>query len=321
MTNDKNKINELVTDEGLPVEIDTVTMHAGPLRPKSKMRDSASNEAASSRDLLRTDLNRVTERLHELQKSLAAERDANSRIRQDLKRLELTHAEEIRTVRFELGEAQETVAQHELVTEQLASDLVDTRSFKDELENMLTRSEAKNSSRIDQLEDENKKLHREASESRGKIEAKSDAIDRLLAELTKKSQRVDSIEEVGNGTRKIDDRVSPMSDDQPRSGHDRLTRVLIASVDNQELRFPLFKDRLTIGRTKQNDIQLNAAYVSRRHAVVVTDHQSTRVIDWGSKNGVFVNSKRITEHFLKSGDMVTIGTANFRYEERPKRSA
>jgi pSer/pThr/pTyr-binding forkhead associated (FHA) protein len=44
------------------------------------------------------------------------------------------------------------------------------------------------------------------------------------------------------------------------------------------------------------------------------------VIDWGSKNGVFVNSKRVTEHFLENGDTVTIGTADFRYEERPKRS-
>jgi hypothetical protein len=303
MTNDKNEINKLVTgDENLPAQVQTVTMLAHPLRPKSKLRDSTSNEAESSQEYLRTDLNRVTEQLHELQNSLAAERDANLKIHQDLKRLQIAHTEEIRTVRFELGEAQETVAQHELVTEQLASDLVDTRSFKDELENMLTRSEAKN-----------EKLHREVSESRGKIEAKGDAIDCLLAELSKKSEQIDFVGETGD--------VAARSHDLPSLERDRLTRVLIASIDDQELRFPLFKDRLTIGRTKQNDIQIDASYVSRRHAVVVTDHQCTRVVDWGSKNGVFVNSKRITEHFLKSGDMVTIGTASFRYEERPKRSA
>ena len=90
-------------------------------------------------------------------------------------------------------------------------------------------------------------------------------------------------------------------------------------VDGQELRFPLFKDRLTIGRTEQNDIQLKATCVSRRHAVIVTDRDTTRVIDWGSKNGVYVNSDRITEHFLKNGDAVRIGTADFRYEAFPKR--
>jgi len=314
MTNDKNEINKLVTgDENLPAQVQTATMLAHPLRPISKLRNSASNEAESSQEYLRTDLNLVTEQLHELQNSLATERDANLRIRQDLKRLQIAHTEEIRTVRFELGEAQETVAQHELVTEQLASDLVDTRSFKDELENMLTRSEAKNRSRIDQLQDQNRELHREVSESRGKIEAKGDAIDCLLAELSKKSEKIDFVGETEN--------VAARSHDLPSLERDRLTRVLIASIDDQELRFPLFKDRLTIGRTKQNDIQIDASYVSRRHAVVVTDHQCTRVVDWGSKNGVFVNSKRITEHFLKSGDMVTIGTASFRYEERPKRSA
>ncbi len=83
----------------------------------------------------------------------------------------------------------------------------------------------------------------------------------------------------------------------------------------------MFKDRLTIGRTEQNDIQLKAPYISRRHAVIVTEGDITRVVDWGSKNGVFVNSRRINEHFLKNGDIVAIGTAKFRYEERPKRDA
>ena len=51
------------------------------------------------------------------------------------------------------------------------------------------------------------------------------------------------------------------------------------------------------------------------------DGDATRVIDWGSKNGVFVDGERVTEHFLRNGDTVTIGTAEFRYEERPKRDA
>ena len=92
-------------------------------------------------------------------------------------------------------------------------------------------------------------------------------------------------------------------------------------MDDQELRFPLFKDRLTIGRTKDNDIQLRAGYVSRRHAVIQTDGDKTRIIDWGSKNGVHVNSTMVSEHFLHHGDIVMIGNARFRYEERKKRDA
>jgi pSer/pThr/pTyr-binding forkhead associated (FHA) protein len=95
--------------------------------------------------------------------------------------------------------------------------------------------------------------------------------------------------------------------------------VLVGKIGDKLLRFPLFKDRLTIGRAADNDIQLNASYISRRHAVVQTDGETTRIIDWGSKNGVYVNSARITEHFLKDGDIVSIGRAHFRYDERPKR--
>jgi len=106
-----------------------------------------------------------------------------------------------------------------------------------------------------------------------------------------------------------------------RDDRDRVSRLLVGIADGKEVRFPLFKDRLTIGRTSDNDIQLKAPYISRRHAVVVSDPEAARIVDWGSKNGVYVNSSRVTEHFLESGDVVTIGTSEFRYEERPKPEA
>ena len=154
-----------------------------------------------------------------------------------------------------------------------------------------------------------------------KLETKNEAINCLLEELAKKSQQIDSIAEIEDVIHEIDDRMSERIGERAHRDRDRLSRVLIGSIDGQELRFPLFKDRLTIGRTEQNDIQLKASYVSRRHAVIVTDREKTRVIDWGSKNGVFVNSDRVTEHFLRNGDSVRIGTAEFRYEERPKRDS
>ena len=222
-------------------------------------------------------------------------------------------------MRFELGEAQETVAQQELVAEQLANNLVETRGYRSELEQML--SEAENSSRqhIEELEKKNAKLAAELRDRDVKLASKNEAINSLLTELAKKTQQIESIVEIEDVIQEIDGRMSARIEGQSAPERDRVTRLLIGTLEGQELRFPLFKDRLTIGRTEQNDIQLNAPYVSRRHAVVVTDHATTRVIDWGSKNGVFVNGDRVTEHFLENGDIVTIGTAEFRYEERPKR--
>jgi chromosome segregation ATPase len=311
--------SELLVKE-LRAQIERTETYTDSLRQQLQSRTSVANEAVHTRDHLHSELNRVTEQLQDTKSTLSEERSSNSALERELERLGIVHAEEIRTVRFELGEAQETMAQNELVAKQLASDLVDTRSFKDELENMLNQSESEKKSRIEQLERENRKLRREIDENLNKLETRGDAIDCLIAELAKKAQQIDSIGEIEGVIHNIDDRMSASIDDRPTTERDRVTRVLIGSIDDQELRFPLFKDRLTIGRTEQNDIQLKASYVSRRHAVIVTDHEKTRVIDWGSKNGVFVNSKRVTEHFLKNGDTVTIGTADFRYEERPKRS-
>jgi chromosome segregation ATPase len=309
----KNTISELRE------QIARTESYADSLRQKLQDKDADTSDAEDTREFLQLSVAQATEKIAGLSAELSTEKAENKILKQELDGIKDAHEEEIRMIRFELGEAQETVAQHELVTEQLASDLVDTRSFKDELEKMLSQTEEENQLRIAQLEKDNRRLQGQAADNEQKLQTKSEAINCLLAELAKKSQQIESIGEIEDVIQDIDNRMSERIDDHAVKEKDRVTRVLIGTVDGQELRFPLFKNRLTIGRTEQNDIQLDATYVSRRHAVIVTDQDATRVIDWGSKNGVMVNSNRITEHFLKNGDTVTIGTADFRYEERPKR--
>jgi len=234
------------------------------------------------------------------------------------------HEEELRTLRFELTEAAETVAQQELINEQLAADLVDTRGFKSQLEHMLTSSEDHSQARISQLEAELDQLKKANSDYEAELAAKNEAITELLEQISGKARQDDSIRELEAAIEQLDECMSERLRERPLpvlGDKDRMSRVLIGRIGDQELRFPLFKKRLTIGRTQQNDIQLQAPHISRRHAVVMTEGEVTRVIDWGSKNGVYVNSNRVTEHFLASGDVVTIGDAKFRYEERPKRDS
>ncbi len=234
------------------------------------------------------------------------------------------HEQELRNLRFELTEAAETVAQQELINEQLAADLVDTRGFKSQLEHMLTSSEQHSQTRISQLEAELAQLRKANADYDAELAAKNEAVNELLEQISGKVRQDDSIRELEAAIEELDERMSERLQEIPLPGagdRDRMSRVLIGKVGEQELRFPLFKKRLTIGRAQQNDIQLQAPHISRRHAVVMTEGEVTRVIDWGSKNGVYVNSKRVTEHFLASGDIVTIGDARFRYEERPKRDS
>ena len=283
------------------------------------------SEVSKERDYL----SRALDRAHETEKELAhqsaeitEQRDALDTL---LAGIRDKHAEEIRMLRFELGEAQDTVAQTEALNSQLASDLFDTQGFREDLERMLTNNDEQARCRIEELEAELARASGVARDLQEKLDQRSNAIYALMAELARKSQQLESIEGIGDVISDLDDRfVEEFREDENNavpSGRPagRVTRVLLGKAGDKLLRFPLFKDKLTIGRTADNDIQLNAPYVSRRHAVVTTDGESTRVIDWGSKNGVFVNSSRVKEHFLKNGDIVTIGNANFRYDERHKR--
>ena len=65
-----------------------------------------------------------------------------------------------------------------------------------------------------------------------------------------------------------------------------------------------------IGRTKSNDIALPNPRVSRRHAVIQSQSSSASLIliDMGSRNGVFLNGKRISQPTpLRNRDRIGIG--------------
>ena len=66
----------------------------------------------------------------------------------------------------------------------------------------------------------------------------------------------------------------------------------------------------TIGRTEGNDVTLHNPRVSRRHAVIQSQSSNTTfiLIDMGSRNGVFLNGKRISQPTsLRHRDRIGIG--------------
>lgn len=64
---------------------------------------------------------------------------------------------------------------------------------------------------------------------------------------------------------------------------------------------------LKIGRAEENDIVLDDDGVSRFHASLIMDNGTLWLRDAGSRNGVFVNDQRVTDHrALKVGDEVKI---------------
>jgi hypothetical protein len=76
--------------------------------------------------------------------------------------------------------------------------------------------------------------------------------------------------------------------------------------------------RVTIGRAADNDIQVEARFVSRYHAAVVAGPNQTVIEDLGSTNGLLVNGRRVARHLLRDGDVVRVGKSRFRFMTRPR---
>jgi hypothetical protein len=66
--------------------------------------------------------------------------------------------------------------------------------------------------------------------------------------------------------------------------------------------------RVVIGRSRDCDVQLADANVSRRHAELRQEGASYWIIDLGSTNGMEVNGKRVKRAKLRSGDTITLGS-------------
>jgi len=75
--------------------------------------------------------------------------------------------------------------------------------------------------------------------------------------------------------------------------------------------------KTSVGRTPDNDVQIDAKYISRHHAVILAGPAHTIIEDLNSTNGVLVNGRRITRQTLKDGDAVVIGKTAFRFAVRP----
>jgi pSer/pThr/pTyr-binding forkhead associated (FHA) protein len=89
---------------------------------------------------------------------------------------------------------------------------------------------------------------------------------------------------------------------------------LILSMDNLVLKeIPLDKEKVTIGRKVQNDIQIDNLAISGAHAVVVTILNDSFLEDLDSTNGTFVNGQQIKKHFLQNNDVIELGKYRLKY--------
>jgi predicted RNase H-like nuclease (RuvC/YqgF family) len=96
------------------------------------------------------------------------------------------------------------------------------------------------------------------------------------------------------------------------------TRLLIRADGDTEVLHVLSR-KTSVGRTPDNDLQIDAKFISRHHAVILAGPNQTVIEDLNSTNGILVNNRRVTRSALKDGDNVTIGRTRFRFAVRPSR--
>jgi FHA domain len=72
-----------------------------------------------------------------------------------------------------------------------------------------------------------------------------------------------------------------------------------------------------IGRNHDNDIVLNSDRISRYHAEITREGDEMKIIDKKSRNGVWLNGKRIDESaVIRSGDVIRVGRQIFTFLEK-----
>jgi pSer/pThr/pTyr-binding forkhead associated (FHA) protein len=96
---------------------------------------------------------------------------------------------------------------------------------------------------------------------------------------------------------------------------DGATRLLIHSADGREVVHVLGR-KTSIGRTPDNDLQLDAKFISRHHAVILVGPASAVIEDLNSTNGVHVNGRRVIRQTLRDGDQIAIGRMHYRFVVR-----
>jgi hypothetical protein len=78
------------------------------------------------------------------------------------------------------------------------------------------------------------------------------------------------------------------------------------------------QQRVVLGRSRDCDIQLADANVSRRHAELRQEGTAYWIVDLGSTNGVEVNGKRVKRAKLREGDTITLGSTQITFDRETR---
>ena len=96
---------------------------------------------------------------------------------------------------------------------------------------------------------------------------------------------------------------------------DIVARIVVSCRGEEPQEYLLPRGRFVIGRTVENDIQLDSRFVSRHHAHLTVGHSAAIIEDLKSTNGIYFGGRRVRRKTLKDGDAIVIGEHELLYRE------
>jgi chromosome segregation ATPase len=338
LTRDLDARKQRVTD--LESELATLNSNLGRRTDEAGAMARANNELNQSLQALREEGTQRSARVAELETQLAAANAAHTTVaakhaagEAELAALREQSAEHVRAVQQVTAEHAQRLAQIATYEIQITALTAQVASQTQAIE-----SEAERSSR-----DEERIANAETD-----LRIAEDAVQRVEAEMRARNMRVEELTrinsqmqvEIAEARRWLDERDSLMSRLESEAAHSAAlvdniqrsirtgntgnhetvresgVRLLVRSQDGHEVVHVLGR-KTTIGRTPDNDLQIDASFISRHHAVLLVHGSQTIIEDLNSTNGVFVNAHRVSRETLNDGDLVMIGKARFRFAIRP----
>jgi two-component system cell cycle response regulator len=109
-------------------------------------------------------------------------------------------------------------------------------------------------------------------------------------------------------------------DDRDAARRDIKPSLVFLSGELIAVPIPLDREEVILGRALEADVRINDTQVSRQHAKIIASQDAATSVseyilnDLDSRNGTFLNGRRIRREKLENGDKITIGETILRFD-------
>jgi len=83
--------------------------------------------------------------------------------------------------------------------------------------------------------------------------------------------------------------------------------LIISHNGEVEREFQISDPRTLIGRSEMSDVAIDNQYVSKHHALLIWAEGEVMLLDLKSRNGTYVNAKRVERQILQDSDILALG--------------